>query len=175
MKKSHLPLIVGILLPIIFIIIVSIAIFVPSLSVDPQHDFVYSAENSYYSYSNEYRNTYKVVNGRIALEPMPYRENMIYKGDMPDLYRYNIRTFTTHKISLEEAKSLNLDPGPSSPDGYSVAYEYGHSGIFELFGSNSEDDGYFISKGRGKKKLPGLPVDGYYRNPGSFKFIGWIK
>jgi hypothetical protein len=56
-----------------------------------------------------------------------------------------------------------------------VTYEYGHDGIFELFGSRNDNDGYFISKGNGKKKINGLSSDQYSRYGRWFNLIGWIK
>ncbi len=176
MNTKNLPLIIGIALPIIFILIISVIIFTPSLSIKPSHNFIYTTENQYYyGYDQGYKNMYKIENGRVALEPLPVRPTpYVYKGDMPTLYIYDVRTDSSHQISFSEAQSLSLDPGPSSPDGYTVSYQYGHDGIFELFGSNNDNNGYFVSKGNGKKKLSGLTSD-IYRNQGNFKFIGWIK
>lgn len=182
MNPARLPLIVGISLPIVFIAIISIAIFGPSLFVKPEHNFIYSNEPTYYGYySREYQNTYTVQNGRIVLEPLLPREGEVIQRESegavkvaPDLYLYDVKAHSTHLITLEEAQKYTVDPGPSSPDGYVVEYAYGHNGIFELFGSSSDDNGHFISKGNGKKKLSGLPGD-RYSNQGNFRLIGWIK
>jgi hypothetical protein len=175
MQTKNLPLIIGIALPIVFILGISVFLFVPSHFVDPQYDFIYTMEDRYYGFNDHgYRNTYKVEDGRIALEPLPTKEGWTYLGDMPVLYRYDVNADTAHQISFNEALELSLDPGPSSPDGYTVAYQYGHSGIFEVLGSNNDNSGYFISKGKAKKKLNGLTNDGYSSRTDS-KFIGWIK
>lgn len=168
--KKNIPLLVGIALPILFIVGISIAVFVPSIFINPQHNFIYTEENTYYGYGQGYRSTYKVENDRIVLEQLPMRDKDTYKGDAPTLYVYNIKTDTSHQISIDQADLLRIDPGPSSPDGYTVSYQYGHSGIFELFGSSSDSNGFFIAKDNGKKKLSGLIV-----NQGNFKLIGWVK
>lgn len=175
MNRRNLPLIIGIALPLVFIAIISVVLFGPSLFINPQHDFLYTGETNYYG-SQQYRNTYAVENGRISLFPQELGPNVKpeIQKDMPTLYLYDIESNSSHVIDYEDAKRLHLDPGPSSPDGYSIQYEYGHSGIFELFGSNSDNDGYFISRGSGKKKLNGLP-GGRYSYGKDFKLIGWVK
>jgi hypothetical protein len=176
MKNKNLPLIIGIALPVLFIGIVSIILFLPSLFIRPQHNFIYSSNNDYYSYNQAYRNSYAVENGRLIMEPLPVQAGVVYtyKADAPDLFLYDVKSDSSHLIEYSEARRWNLDPGPSSPDGYTVKYEYGHDGIFELFGSDGRDNGYFISKGSGSKKLRGLGNNGYY-DSGNFKLIGWVK
>lgn len=174
MKTRHLPLIIGISLPIIFIVVIAVVIFTPSFFVKPQYDFIYVDGDNYYRNGQGYQNTYKVENERIVLEPIAPRENISQNKVAPTLYLYDVKTNSSHQITLEEAQTYAVDPGPSSPDGYTVAYQYGHNGIFELFGSSSDNNGYFISKNNGKKKLSGLTVGTYYSS-GGFNLIGWIK
>jgi hypothetical protein len=174
MKIKNLPLIIGIALPVVFILIISVVIFTPSFFIKPSHNFLYTVSDNYYGYDQAYRNTYNVEQNRIVLEAVPAKENWTYKGDVPTLYLYEVRTNASHQITLDEAKGYVLDPGPSSPDGYTVAYQYSHNGVFELFGSNNDNSGYFISKGSGKKRLNGLTGDRYW-NQGNFRLIGWIK
>ena len=169
---------VGIALPIIFIILISIIVFVPPLFIKPQNNFLYIIENNYYTYNQGYLNEYKVVNGQLALDPLPIPKNRpdLKLTEAPTLYLYNVKTNTSQQISFEEAKRYVLDPGPSSSDGYIVKYEYNNSGIFSIFGgSNGDINGYFIEKGSGKKKLDGMLVNNTYSYQANFKFIGWIK
>jgi hypothetical protein len=182
--KKNLPLVVGIALPVVFVIVISIVLFVPSFFIKPQHDFLYTTDEReyYYNYNPEYQNTYEVENGSIVVVPNTVNSNsnsnsdsdIPLKGETPTLYRYDIETNTSHQITLEEAKNLSLDPGPSSPDGYAVSYHYGHDGIFELFGSDNDNNGHYISKGNARKRLATLSGD-TYRSYGYFKLIGWIK
>ncbi len=190
--KKNLPLIVGIAVPAVFVIILALVIYIPSLYVNPQYNFLYSSENNYYSYPYNlgYKNYYKVgKDGKIALEPTPYPgygivknlpvpadlEKYSYKGDAPPLYLYNIINGSSKEISLEDAQKYSLDPGPTSPDGYNINYDYNYGGIFDLMGGGGNNSGYYISKGTGKKKLNifnSTQNGGYYMN---FNFIGWIK
>ncbi len=176
MKIKNLPLIVGIALPIIFIFIISIVVFAPSYFVKPQHNFLYSNENSS-SYYDSYRNTYEIVDGRLSLKLLPIQAKAIYnyKGDSPSILLYDVKSNTSHQISLEEAKNLMLDPGPSSPDGYTVSYgNEGDYGIFDLFGGSRSYNGYFVYKNNARKKLTGISSGGDYYNR-NFSFIGWVK
>lgn len=178
MKPNYIPLIIGISLPVIFISIISAVIFVPSFSIKPQHNFVYTITDKYYSDGQEYQNTYTVKDERIVSEPIT---SLASQKDIPEankisapIYLYNMETRSSYQITLEQAQAYILDPGPSSPDGYTIMYEYGHDGIFELFGSSNENRGFFISKDNRKKKLNGIAIGEYY-NYSNFKFIGWIK
>lgn len=175
MQTKNLPIIIGIALPILFIVIISAVVFVPSLFVKPQHNFIYTQENSYNYYNQGYKNTYKIENEHITLQQMPVREKETYVGDMPTIYLYDVKLNTSHEISLDEAKNLSLDAGPSSPDGYAVNYKTSHEGIFGLFGSSSNNNGYYVTKGNGSKKLDALANSGYNYYSGAFKLIGWVK
>ncbi len=174
MNTKHLPLIVGISLPVIFIIITSIFLFLPSLFVNPTHNFIYSMDDTNYGYNQIYKNTYAVEQNRVNLKPLPLQTYQTYKGEAPVLYLYDVKKDSSHQITFDEAKKYVLDPGPSSPDGYSIAYNYSHNGVFEIFGSNRNTNGLYIEKKSAKKPLTGLvSSNGYYQN--SFNLIGWVK
>ncbi len=183
MKNKNLPLIVGIALPIVFIIIISVVIFLPSFFIKPQYNFIYALDNNYYAYNQSYKNTFGVENGKIVSVPisaplnLPRREVVNYLGDYPKIYLYNVKNGTSHEIGFAEAEKLSLDAGPSSPDGYSISYEYGNYGFFDLIGGNNNSNGYFIYKGNAKKRLLGFVDDNsrYYGSNSNFKIIGWIK
>jgi hypothetical protein len=174
MKKQHIPLLIGIALPVLFILVISFVLFVPNLSIDPAYNFIYSGETSYgYSYP-QYRTSYYVKDSRIAIANNVTQPNVTYK-DSPDLFLYDIKNGTSHLITYEEAQKYMLDPGPSSPDGYNIQYEYGGESIFDLFGRNDGGNGFYVEKNRGKKSLPGLQTADRYASRDNFKFIGWVK
>ncbi|MEI8061802.1 MAG: hypothetical protein WCG97_00695 [bacterium] len=177
MKTNHWPLIIGISIPILFIIIISIIIFTPNLYIKPAHNFLYTTlgEENYYGSGQIYKNTYAVENERLVLRPGVLQEKQTYKADFLPLYLYDVTTDSSHQVTYEDEKNLALDPGPTSPDGYSVSWEYNHDGIFELFGSDGSKNGYFIEKGKGKKQLTGLNSSNGYYYQGNFKLIGWVK
>lgn len=183
MNKKHAPLIAAIALPVIFIIILLIAIVVPSVTVNPQFDFIYVDTSEQYKKSfdaSQYKNTYDVKDGKIVkvavqiyVDPMLKYPELIQYEDAPTLYYYDIAENTSREISFEEAQKLTLDEGPSSPDGYTIKFEYNNDGIFELFGSGNNDSGYVITKGSGRKQLTGIDTLRYYGE--DVDLIGWIK
>lgn len=181
MQTKNLPIMIGIALPIVFVVIISIAVLVPSLFVKPQYNFIYTQENQYDYYNHVYKNTYKIEDGHLMLQSSVNVSEASSTGqddmdDMPILYMYDVILNTSHQINFDEAKNFTLDTGPSSPDGYAINYKTSHEGLFGLFGSNSNNDGYYITKGNGVKKLDALANTGYsYYNNGSFKLIGWVK
>ena len=114
--------------------------------------------------------------GQLVVEPITViNSNQTYINDNPPLYVYDLLTNSSHLVTIDEAKKFNLDPGPSSPDGYTINYRYYNSGIFELFGSDNRNQGYYIGLNGSEKRLDGLNSTHYYGDPGSFKLIGWIK
>ena len=189
--KKNISLIVGILLPIIFIIVIAVILYLPQLAVNPTHDFIYTLEDRYGS-DVGYNHTYDIEGDEIVLKKLS-REgfessrasvpiNIINTSTdeseivAPDLYYYDVENHRSNQISLEEAKSYAVVPGPTSPDGYVIEYNSGNYGIFELFGSSRDSRGYYIrqSDGAGSEKLTSIAGDRgyYYRN---LKLIGWIK
>jgi hypothetical protein len=173
MKTKHLPLAIGIALPVVFIAIISVAIFLPTLFIKPEHNFIYTLEDTSW-YNQNYEHSYKVEGDRIVIEPIISRNSNVVQKGSPGLFLYDVKNNTSERITLEEAQRYNVSPGPSSPDGYTVGYEYGHAGIFELFGDSDSQRGYFISSGSAKKKLTGLGADRYTYQTG-FRLIGWVK
>lgn len=173
-KKSiieHLPLIIGIALPLLFI---AIAISISSLSVSaikPAHDFIY-AQDSGLSYGGNFMYDYSVSGSTIVREQMIDSSQLPHERvvrEAPQLFLYDIETNTTKEISFDEAKALMLAAGPSSPDGYMVDFRY--QGSFGFFGGGGSESGYFITKGDAGKRLPGLSgMRGY----GDLRVIGWV-
>ncbi len=185
MLKKHLPLIVAIALPIIFIGILALVIAVPSMRINPQHDFVYV--DKYERDANPYmvvtyKNEYVLKDGKLELYPLNSRfdelsgidkESREYR-DAPKLYYYSVAENTSREISFADAQQLALVAGPSSPDGYTVKYEYNSDGVFELFGSDSGSE-YVIAKGNARKTLTGMPSDANYYGGYDFTLIGWVN
>jgi hypothetical protein len=174
MNPRYIPVAIAIALPFLFLIALTIAIYLPNIGIKPAHDFIYTSELP--ARFDGFTHHYEVVDNQIASRVVipedvadvePYLD-----PTYPILYRYDIETNTAKVITLEEAQALTVEPGPSSPDGYTVTFEYGHNGIFELFGSSGSDSGYVIMKGNGKKMLPGITMNDYWR--GSIEVVGWV-
>ncbi len=181
MNNKNLPIIIGIALPVIFIIAIFFIVSSPVSRVNPQYSFVYTLDGNQ-SYYYQYKNTYELSNGKIVSKSIdipkedPYYKNKTLK-DYPTMYIYDVKNDTSKELSLPEAQKYELVVGPSSPDGYTVEYVYGNTSLFDeilLGGSNRRNNGYYITKGYSQKKLNNI-VNPYDYYGGNFRIIGWIK
>jgi len=172
MKLKHLPLIVGIALPLVCIAILSAVIYIPRQSLTPAHDFVYSYKYGYSSNSTYY---YSVVNGKATRslgDSYNTDSNLSPDAETGGIYLYDVETDTVRPLLWAEAKQLSFQPNYVSSDGYEIDYGSRDSGIFELFGDNYRNNLY-VKKGTIRRALPDLPGD--YRHGYGFTFIGWVQ
>ncbi|MEI6057810.1 MAG: hypothetical protein WCQ60_02450 [bacterium] len=179
--KQNPVLVIGILLPFIFIGILIAAVFLPSWSVQPTHNFLYVTDSyeNYYNSQHVYKNKIIVKDGKITLQSitatrdsgMPSYPANSTVTEAPTIFIYDVITKSSHEISLEDAQKLTVDPGPVSSDGYTISYKYNNEGIFSLFGANNSQ-GYFVTKGDTSRRLAGLAAVEY---PYSFHFLAWIQ
>ena len=177
--KKNLPLVIGIALPIVFITIISFIVFLPSSFVNHAHNIIYT-EGDEYSYDYQFRNIYKIIDGKIVSVANPnikvvegdYYDRTL--KDAPKIYFYDVEKDASYEITLEQAQKYNLVAGPSSPDGYNITKKYTHNGIFEIFGSSDSGEKYYIVSANGNsKQITGIKnTQGYY---GQINIIGWIK
>jgi hypothetical protein len=172
--RKNLPLIVGIGLPVLFVIVLFIAVAIPNSNIHPGHDFVYTFDGVAPYYSDTYRDTYAVQDGHIVPKPIQTTNTASSAAlkDRAPLYLYDVQNDSTHEISLADAQALSLVPGPSSPEGYTVDYRYGSEGIFDLVGGSHNENGYYLVFKNGTRKLSGL---GSNYNGYNFHLIGWVK
>lgn len=176
--KKNIPIIVGISLPIVMIIVIFLMTVIPSSSIKPKHDFVFSYKGD--SYNQVFENDYIVNNGEISLKATNITDQNLYnrtKQNAPKLYVYSFDTDSLKEITLEESKRYELDKGPTSPDGYTVDFNYrgNYSIANEIFGGSNRNYNAYIVKGEKAKGiyLSGISSRNYYGND-SLNFIGWI-
>lgn len=170
----NLPLVLGIALPLVFILVVLLMAYIPQRALHPAHDFLYTSNTQ--PYLHAYKNAYHVEKGKLALEPVETNTDMkgVTVDAMPPLYRYDVQTGVVTEVSYEAAQSLTLTSGPTSPDGYFVDYRYNSSGLFDLFGGDGNSSGYYLTKGGAGKALPALSASGYRYND-AVQVIGWVQ
>lgn len=172
MKLKHLPLIIGIGLPILCVAVLSAVIYIPQQSLKPAHDFVYSNRTGYSDPSY----TYSVVNGKVTRNVRNgYNTDASLSPDAETggIYLYDVETDTVRPLLWAEAKTLSFEPSHLSSDGYKVEYGSRNSGIFELFG-NSDRNNLYVTKGNVRRALVGIAGD-QYRYSYGFTFIGWVQ
>lgn len=180
--KKNLTLVLAFLIPIVFISIVSLSVYLPSLFVSTQYNFVYSScdyNNGAYSYNCDFYQGkgYIVVEGKIVLKTIDPTQDLD-ENKVPDiqetspsrLFLYIAAEDISKEITFEEASKLNLDGKLVSPDGVIVSSEYKYSG--GIFGGNSSY-GHYLKKGDSSRKINLIDQNSdYYQD--TFKFIGWV-
>ncbi len=183
-SKYNPALIIGIALPFIFIAILVAVLVIPTLSLKPAHNFLYTTDiyNNYSGFDPIYKNKIVVKNGHIVLEPVvavrptapgaPKVVMPVANTEAPTLYLYDVSSQSSHEISLADAELLSVVAGPSSPDGYTVEYKYNSGGIFDLFGGERNGQGFFVSKGDSSRRLSGLSTSMYSYN---FNLVAWVQ
>ncbi|HEY5600980.1 MAG TPA: hypothetical protein VIK81_02715 [Patescibacteria group bacterium] len=160
--KEKLPLIVGIVLPLLLILYVAVTAYLPSLFVKPKYNFVY-ASDSYYDFD------ISVIDGRVNIQPR-YTDyaNRTYAPKQPTLFLYDVTSDKSKQLSLPQAQGHILDSSNKSPDGFTVGRQDSDSySYFPFFFGGSYNRGtYLMGKGLNRK----ITDQNYY----NFKFIGWI-
>ena len=175
MNKQHVPIIVGIALPIIMMIAVSIFISINKASVRPAHDFVYALINQKNEYSPKiyyFPYTYKVQDNKIVISKDAV-EDATSRGYYPDLYRYDVAKDAVSPLTLEEAQKLVIDDSKMSSDGYVVEYDYNNNGVFELFGSSNNNGSTYVIRNNSARKNLNIITNNRWSD--DVVFIGWIK
>lgn len=185
--KENGVLVLAFALPVLFILGIAIATYVPSVLLDTKYNFVYATcggTNNYYPYDcvNYYNSYFSVENGKLIVNPIDPKEDRNGNNIKDAEENYNFRVFLhdtekniSREISLEEAKLLTLDPLLTSADGVSVSSGYHNRGsdFFFFFDSGSSQYAHYLTKGNHRQKLNLIDVyqDYYQRN---IKFLGWV-
>src|SRR4051812_28706760 len=104
MKYTHVPIVVGIVLPFVFIIGLGLMLYIPTLGIQPQHNFVYTYEP--YTYTREQASYSVGADGHLVAASQPVGSTT--PGGLPTVYLYDVHSNTTHQISLSEAHALTL-------------------------------------------------------------------
>lgn len=174
--KKNISLWVGLAIPVVMIILVALAIYIPKLTAPkPQVSFVYVSGNYNYAYPSA---TYSVVGGKITKVPaVPTVESSLDVIGKPlppvpassvdqKIYVYDVKQQAAREVSFEEAKNFNLDSNQISADGFEVV-NGSNSGPF----SNGDYNARYIKGHKTSTRLNINSPTGYY----DFIFMGWIK
>jgi len=172
--KHNIPLLVGILVPLLMIVFVAASVYLPALFVKPTYDFIYTSQNDYRYAPYAYGTSYDVENGKIVKHTTPppsdVRDLEYYKNPPePKLYYYDTVANTTKEISFEEAQKYMVDTSVISPDGFELAPASSGGGFPFSFDNNEYGKVYIKSKSVSKK----LNIQQRFYN--DFSFLGWVK
>jgi hypothetical protein len=187
--KNNFAVVAGISLPILLVLFLVVSIYLPSLFLHPEYDFIYAvcAENSSNKYLDceNYRTgvRHDVVGGRIVRTEVDrtFEENYynpILEGTADvRLFYHDVDTNVSREVSINEAQDFRVSGDIVSPDGYTLdKTRRGSGGFFPFFYDGGSRSVYVMKKGNREKEV-NLIVDSgsyYYRYGNSFEFVGWI-
>jgi len=177
--KKHLVVIVAILVPVIFLVVVALFVYVPNRSVKTDYDFVYmTCDGDMYAYKNidcygYMRSSYKVKEGKIVYtEPDIKSEFYVAKDTaVVRIFVHNTEINESREIALEDAVKLKLNSLSVSPDGVSIRGESDRSGDFLILGGGS-NYGHYLIKGDNREKLNIISNNDYYGR--EINLLGWV-
>lgn len=170
MIKKNLPLYIALALPVIIIVAIALAIYIPGRNFSPSHNFLYVTGQGV-SYSGEFSVSGGHVQDNLQ-NPLNGFPPPMKTGPM-QFYVYDVVKKQASEVTFAQAQKLQLDIGPTSSDGYEVTNGNSGGGFF-FFGANSSDyyNHYIRGHNRSEQlnlKLSGTPT---YDN---FQFLGWIQ
>ena len=186
--KKNFAIVLAFVLPVALISVVALNVYLPSLFLSTDYNFIYSLctdGTNYYSYrcDNYLQKRYSVVNGKVVVNTIDPAQDSDRDG-VPDINEnYTARIFfhdtkknESREITLEEAQTLSINGLLTSPDGITVSNYYDRSGgsFFFIFGGGSSSYGYYLTKGKSRSKLNLINRDDQYYYRDNFQFIGWV-
>lgn len=185
--KKNFAIVLAFVLPILFIAVVALSTYLPSLFISTDYNFIYAtcaANTGYYPYNcnNYLQKRYSIVDGKLVVKDVP-QEQLFDYPEKPRVVNveYDSRIFfhdtdknETKEITLKEAQALTLSGLLTSPDGVTVSSSYESSSGFFLFDGGSSSYGYYLTKGKSKSALNLVNKNERYHYADNFRFIGWV-
>lgn len=173
--KKNLPLLAALAIPLLMILGVAVAVYLPGLGKKPAYNFLYLSGTgvTYPGYANFY---FSVENSRLVKQAAPPDASLplYYKNQVRDerLFVYDVKSDTSKEVSFVEAKEYVLDSANQSPDGYEVG-RGGYSGGFLFFDGRSDYEHWYL-RGHNRSRQLSLKLVGI-NNYDNFRFLGWVK
>ncbi len=158
--KDRIPLFIGLGLPILLLLYIFVSVYLPSILVKPQYNFLYAS-----GCSTDY--SISVINNRIVITSNYNGQYSVPYSSC--IYLYDTRNDSNTPLSQQQALSYsNINPTNKSPDGFTVvSNSSGDTSYFPLFWYGEYNSGYYLL-GHGYNKE--ITNDTY-----DFKFLGWVQ
>ncbi len=188
MKKENITLLVALAIPVLMVIFIVAAIFIPRQFIKPAYSFIY-ALGPYPSYAEDIGPSpnsavkericdvhYFSVEGETLTEKTTREERFdcTYREgfEVPKFYIYDNESGQSRELNREELKSLKLDSNLKSADGFRVEHYYSNENISTaLFGGTTSDRDSVYMKGEVVSKKLDIQWDGRQ----VFNFVAWVK
>jgi hypothetical protein len=184
--KNNLPMLVGIGLPVAFVVALFAFVALPGMfGAKPGVDFVFAIKGEGY-YNGLVSCEYSVRDEKITVTPVrqDYAQlaeklptNVEVKCDennSPEIYHYSVNSKALREISFEEAQEFNLDKGPTSSDGFTARLRSQQYDIFDVLGAGENRPTVEIVKDGRARETVELPAQDFYYYDDRFDFVGWI-
>jgi len=159
--RKNVSLILGLSIPILMILFITASIYWPKITVHPKFNFLYVTGENYYPYDNS-QQQYLIQEGKLVIAKKSKKNNARF-------YIYDIAQHNSKEIFFQDAKKLNLDINPISPDGFEMVTGGNDGGIFSLFFGTYHN--YHSRYLKGHHAVIKLNIANNYH----FRFLGWIK
>lgn len=185
--KKNFAIILAFLLPIVLIAAVALSVYLPSLFISTDYNFVYALcgdnlGHYYYNCTNYLQQLYSVQEGKLVVNTIDpnldaNRNNVkdINENYTIRLFLHNTEKDESREIALEEAKTYTLSNLLTSPDGVTFSLGYDRGAEFFPFFDGGSSSGYYLTKGRNRSRLNLINVGGeYYYSGRNVRFLGWV-
>lgn len=173
--KKNFVILLAFALPIIFIAIIALSTYLPSLFLSTDYNFIYSScDNTryYLSECDSYlQRRYLVEDNKLFVNTN--NEYVKCKNCTDRIFLHNTEKNESREITVEEAQTFTLNSLLTSPDGITVSSYYNRGAGFFLFDAGSSY-GYYLTKGKSRSKLNFINQDNQYYYEDNFQFIGWV-
>jgi hypothetical protein len=195
--KKNLSLIFAISIPVLMIIFVAAAIYIPQLFVKPQYNFLYlTGNNTPWTVGMNGQPIYVVKYGKLiksedaekclnncinqcsgqcagkcqynCSDSCPNTCSDIVEKNQLKIYLYDMVQGQAREISFSEAQGYNIDTSEISPDGFKIVSGTYESGFFPFFwGYSGHDYNSRYIQGNNISKKLNIQSFG--------QFLGWVK
>ena len=185
--KKNFAILLAFLLPIALIVIVALTTYLPSLFISTSYNFIYTAcsdGRNYYPYCDNYlQKRYSVKDNKLIMNAVDLTQDSNKDGVLDFKQNYDTRIFLhdtqrneSREITFEEARTLTLNNLLTSPDGVTVSNNYNYNGgdFPFIFGGGRSSYGYYLTKGKSKRKLNLINNNDQYYYQNNFQFLGWV-
>ena len=173
--KKNFVVLLAFLLPLVLIVVIALSVYLPSLKVSTDYDFVYVAcfnGVGYYPHlcdKNYLKKRYAVVADKLVVDSDSNEE-----GD-DRLFRHDTEKNESREITLVEAQRMTFNNLLTSPDGVTISSGYNRrDGVFFPFDGGFSSYDYYLTKGKSRKKIKLIGDDDQYYYQNNFQFIGWV-
>lgn len=161
------------LLPLIVLLVIFLALYLPGYFIQPGYDFLYSDTSRSGQFYDQAGKPIKILvrNDRLVSEPgYSSSSDYYYNTERATIYYHNTATNQSREVPLEEMGKYELATGKKSPDGFSLDLPSDSIGPFDLMIGGGQRN-YILSRGwyhrEQKLELPGYAY--------GFNFYGWVE